>query len=224
MKIVLSICETTRTLCHHKQPCYENLINVFANHDVYVFGDNIGESLSSYIKSHNPTYFENKLRGKTRWILDKLEFCVNNFNDDDTIYMLEDDYLHQSGSDILIDEGLQHSDYVTLYDHPDKYSQHPQKNPEINGLGETTVLFRTNHSHWKYTNSTTLTFGIKKRTLVEDYSVWVHQINNGDPHWMDYPTFVTLRKSKQRKIAVCIPGKSTHLHSPIMYSPFFPIP
>jgi hypothetical protein len=217
MKVILSICEVTNT-SYSKKDCYDNLNKVFLNHELYVLGDNLSEEFSLYIKSTNPTYFENKVRGRQRWMLDKLEFCINHFDENDTLYLVEDDYLHNFGAAILIDEGLNHSEYVTLYDHPDKYGQHPHKNPEIQGLGESTILFRTDHSHWKYTNSTTATFACKKRILVEDSDVWKKHINKTG--WWDYQTFIELR-SKFRKIAVCIPGQSTHVHSTIMYSPFF---
>jgi hypothetical protein len=220
MKVILSICESTNTP-YPKKPCYENLINVFFNHEIYVLGDNLGEDLTKFVQSYNPVYFENKTRGRHRWMLDKIEFCINNFEDNDTLYLVEDDYLHHVESDILIDEGLQHSEYVSLYDHPDKYGQHPHRNPEITGLGESTILFRTDNSHWKYTNSTTGTFACKKQILVEDSDVWYRQIKQTG--WWDYYSFIELR-SKQRKIAVCIPGKSTHLHSPLFYAPFFKVP
>lgn len=220
MKIILSMCEQTNTP-YPRKPCYENLIKTFSSHELYVLGDNLSDSMCSFVLSHNPTFFENKKRGRPQWMIDKIDFCVDNFEDSDQLYLVEDDYLHLEQSDILLQEGIQHSDYVTLYDHPDKYGQHPNKNPEVVGLGESSIVFRTNHSHWKYTNSTTGTFSCTRKTLREDRDVWIRQIKSSG--WWDYLSFVELR-SKPRLIVTCIPGRSTHLHSPNMYSPFFNVP
>ena len=45
-----------------------------------------------------------------------------NYNDDDIIYFLEDDYLHQNGWINILLEGFEYigADYYTLYDHPAK--------------------------------------------------------------------------------------------------------
>jgi hypothetical protein len=87
--------------------------------------------------------------------------------DGDLIYHLENDYLHRPSSSLLIQEVLNHgASYCSLYDHPDKYVEGP--NPEIVGIGEQTILFKTNNSHWKYTNSTTGTFACKQKTIKED--------------------------------------------------------
>lgn len=173
-----------------------------------------------FLKSYNVTV-DNQVRGKDKYMLDKFEFCRNNFKSDDIVYMVEDDYMHYSGSDILFEEGLQHADYVTLYDHPDKYSQFIHPNPELTDVGENTVVFLTKSSHWKYTNSTTGTFAFIHQTLVEDYDIWMDQVINNI--WgYDYQGFINIRKNN-RKVASCIPGRSSHMHSELCHTPFFKI-
>lgn len=221
MNIILSICESTNSKFSKEKVC-ENLFSTFKSHNIYVLGDGLSDGLTQFIHSFNPKYLENKVRGRQQWMMDKINFCIDNFSDDEELYLVEDDYFHLEKSDILIHEGLQHSEYVTLYDHPDKYNQHPHKNPEITSLGEVTTLFMTDNSHWKYTNSTTGTFACSRRTLREDRDVWFKNIHLTPNGCWDYCTFIELR-SKSRKVATSIPGKSTHLHSPIFYSPFFPI-
>ena len=154
-------------------------------------------------------------------MVDKFNFCINNFNVDDTIYMLEDDYMHYPDSDVLIEEGLEHADYVTLYDHPDKYSSFIHPNPELTDIGENTVVFLTKSSHWKYTNSTTGTFALKKQTLINDFDIWMYEVVNNIWNY-DYHGFVNLRKNN-RKIASCIPGRSSHMYPDQCHSPFFNI-
>jgi len=218
MKVILSICENTRSDFSKEKVC-NNLFGIFKNHEIYVLGDNLSDTLVELIVSLKPTYFENKTRGRKQWMVDKINFCIDTFKEEDELYLVEDDYFHLENSDVLISEGLKHSEYVTLYDHPDKYGQHPHKNPEITSLGESTMVFLTKHSHWKYTNSTTGTFACLQKTLSEDSDVWLKSLQHDG--WWDYLSFIELRK-RNRKIATCIPGKSTHLHSLIMYSPFFP--
>jgi hypothetical protein len=219
MNIVLSLCEKSRST-YPKKPCLENLFSVFINHNIYILGDDLSEDMMYFLKSYNVTV-DNQVRGKDKYMLDKFEFCRNNFKSDDIVYMVEDDYMHYSGSDILFEEGLQHADYVTLYDHPDKYSQFIHPNPELTDVGENTVVFLTKSSHWKYTNSTTGTFAFIHQTLVEDYDIWMDQVINNI--WgYDYQGFINIRKNN-RKVASCIPGRSSHMHSELCHTPFFKI-
>lgn len=220
MKIILTICEATNS-SFPKKIVVENLFNKFSNHEFYILADNLGDDLQNYICSFKPKFYENKIRGKTQYLIDKFNFCVKNFNDEDTLYLVEDDYLHINDCDTIINEGLQYADYITLYDHPDKYIQCKYPNPEIKDIGEETILFRTDNSHWKYTNSTTGTFACKKKTLYDDYNDWMRFYNECPIGWWDYLSFKHLRATKNRKIASSIPGRSSHMHSKEMLSPFF---
>lgn len=218
MNIVLSLCEKSRST-YPKKPCLENLFEIFINHNIYILGDDLSEEMMEYLKSYK-VIVENKIRGKDKYMVDKYNFCINNFSPEDIIYIVEDDYMHKPGSDILIEEGLEHADYVTLYDHPDKYSYSEIPiNPEIEGVGEQTIVFLTKNSHWKYTNSTTGTYAFKKQTMIEDYDVWMNEVINNI--WgYDYGGFIQLR-NKNRKVASCIPGFSSHMGHPAYLSPFF---
>jgi hypothetical protein len=222
MRIILSICESSNSKFSKKET-FNNLYKSFNNCDLYVLGDNLSGDLENYISSFKPTYYENKVRGKTKYLIDKLNFCINNFDVDDTLYLVEDDYMHVGDCTLLLNEGLNHSDYVTLYDHPDKYIKCKYPNPEITDLGEQTIVFRTDSIHWKYTNSTTGTFACKKKTLTEDYDVWLKYCLECPHGWLDYLAFKELRSSKNRKIASSIPGRSSHMCSNEMLTPFFPL-
>lgn len=220
MRIILSICESSNSKFSKKES-FNNLSKSFNNCDLYILGDDLSEDLEKYILSFNPTFYENKIRGKTKYLIDKFNFCISNFDTDDTLYLVEDDYIHIGDCTSLLDEGLNYSDYVTLYDHPDKYIQCQYPNPEIKSVGEQTTLFRTDSIHWKYTNSTTGTFACKKKTLKDDYNEWIRFYNECPVGWWDYLTFKHLRATKNRKIASSVPGRSSHMCSDEMLSPFF---
>lgn len=217
MNVVLSLCEKSRSP-YPKKPCLENLFTVFANHNIYILGDDLSDEMMDFLKSYRVTV-DNQVRGKDKYMIDKFEFCRDNFNSDDIVYMVEDDYMHYPGSDILFEEGLQYADYVTLYDHPDKYASFIHPNPELKDIGENTIVFLTEHSHWKYTNSTTGTFAFKKQTLIEDFDIWMYEVVNNIWQY-DYHGFVQIRKN-QRKVASCIPGRCSHMYPDLCHSPFF---
>jgi hypothetical protein len=128
---------------------------------------------------------------------------------EEIIYFVEDDYLHLKASQDCIAEGLTFADYVTLYDSPDKYINHDMggHNPFITGGGETTRVLLSRNRHWKFTNSTTMTFAAKVGTLREDYSTWLKYLASTHPY--DFQAFLDLGR-KGRKIASPLPGLSTH--------------
>lgn len=121
--------------------------------------------------------------------------------DEELVYFCEDDYLHLPTAPRLLEEGIKRSEYVTLYDHPDKYTR------VYNG-GEFSKVIRTPTSHWRYTASTCMTFGVKVKTLKEDMEIWYKYTSETHPH--DHHIFTDLIK-KGRRLAVCIPGAACHV-------------
>lgn len=128
------------------------------------------------------------------------EIALEEGEDEDLVYFVEDDYLHLPSASQLIKEGLSVAHYVTLYDHPDKYTK------VYNG-GEISKVMRTQSSHWRMTQSTCMTFGCKIETLRKDRSIWDKWTEGDHPH--DHKVFTELGKHK-RTLAVCIPGAACH--------------
>lgn len=130
-----------------------------------------------------------------------IKLAIEECHEDELVYFCEDDYLHLGMSPNLLEEGIKRADYVTLYDHPDKYTA------QYNG-GEFSKVIKTNSSHWRYTISTCMTFGTKIKTLKEDLDIWEKHIDGDHPH--DHFIFTDLSKEKRRRLAVCIPGVACH--------------
>lgn len=191
-----------------KDVCLMNFVNVF--HEV-IFGsaetpamtiiaDKCSEStLSKLNKTGIPvvvTEFGNA--GSLRYAL---ELAIEKCDENDLVYFCEDDYLHLGCAPTLLEEGIKRADYVTLYDHPDKYTAY------YNG-GEFSKVIKTTSSHWRYTVSTCMTFGTKVKNLKEDLDVWKKYTDAAHPH--DHDIFLELGKIKKRRLAVCIPGVACH--------------
>ena len=124
-------------------------------------------------------------------------------DDNEFVYFCEDDYLHLGSAPDLLKEGIKRSDYVTLYDHPDKYTRY------YNG-GEFSKVIKTASSHWRYTLSTCMTFGAKVKTLREDKDIWLDDELTGKDHPHDHFIFTKIAE-KNRRVAVCIPGVACHV-------------
>ena len=75
--------------------------------------------------------------------------------DDAIVYLLEDDYIHRPNWGKALREAFDNNiaDYVTLYDHSDKYTH-----PMYHGLKS--ELFVTESCHWRTTPSTTNTYAM----------------------------------------------------------------
>ena len=130
---------------------------------------------------------------------------------DDLVYLMEDDYLHTEHSNALILEGFAafNADYVSLYDHPDKYiPAYKGGNPFIGADGgEMTKLFRGWSRHWKITNTTPMTFASRVVTLREDEAV-LRKWTVGT-HPQSTQMFLELG-ARGRVLFTPLPGASTH--------------
>ena len=204
-----------------KQDCLKNFIEIFGKENLFIIADNVKEESIVFINQLNIKYEKISL-GNSGSFIYALDRAVMQNNDEEIVYFVEDDYLHLSIAPKLIEEGIRFSDYISLYDHPDKYMGLGENNPYPNLFvkdgGEDTKVIISESSHWKFTNSTTMTFASKVKTLKKDYEILKKHCNlmTGFPH--DFEMFCELRE-KGRKLITPIPACSTHCDSRYL-SPF----
>lgn len=193
--------------------CLKNFIDVFGTDDLYVLADNCGKNTKDTLDEIDDLNWKEIEGGSgaASWRIAR-DMALEEFDDNDIVYFVEDDYLHLKGSPDIIKEGIEMgADYVTLYDHPDKYinAEHGG-NKHVQGGGEVTRVMLTESTHWKLTNSTTMTFACKVETIREDNYIWKR--HTGGTHPDDYSAFMDLRDIG-RILVSPIPSYSTHIET-----------
>jgi hypothetical protein len=192
--------------------CLRNFCDVFFDYiyDIYVIADNVSEDTYNMVKKYIDPINISRVKvghgaGTFNLALDK----ALNWDDNEIVYFVENDYLHLQDSPQILKEGFElGSDYVALYDHPDKYID--GGNPFVEGGGEVTKVFLSNSCHWKLTNSTTMTFAVKVKTLREDEKILRKYTSGKHPY--DFQMFLELRNIG-RTLITPIPGYSTHVET-----------
>ena len=190
--------------------CLKNFVDVFLPNDFTLIADNISDDTNKMILKYVPEECIQYVKvghgaGTFNLALD----LALTYNDDEIVYFVENDYLHTSDAKKILEEGFEiGASFVSLYDHPDKYLA-PDRggNPYCDGGAEDTRVYLTNNSHWKITNSTTMTFAAKVKTLKENEKILRDFTNGTHPH--DFQMFLKLREYNQLLITP-IPGRSTH--------------
>lgn len=165
---------------------------------VFYDGENAsGHFLENYLDDYNFVF--EKCGSGAKSFIKALDFAAS--LDCEIVYFVEDDYVHRSGwIDVLIEGMSMGPDYLTLYDHPDKYDQrlyHPSCS-----------LYTSKTCHWRTTPSTTDTFACKKDTLLKDMEILKKYSTNVSIS-RDHERFVHLG-SLGRILTSCIPGFSNH--------------
>jgi hypothetical protein len=194
----------------NNENCLKNAVNVFKDADWSIIADNISSKTDDIIqkyksKSHISYVSIGDGAGTFNLALDE----ALRYKDDEIIYFIENDYLHKPGSQQIIEEGIElGASFVSLYDHPDKYLPPSQGgNPYCEGGAEDTRVYLTKSTHWKVTNSTTMTFATKVSTLKENEEIL--RRNTTGTHPNDFQMFIELRNNNQLLITP-IPGYATH--------------
>jgi hypothetical protein len=173
-----------------KRECLENAIAEFGLKSIHVIADNCSGETVSFLRELGLSFEETSL-GNSGSFIYLAEKIASIHQDRDKVYLLEDDYIHLGGSRALLDEGLEIADYVTLYDHPDKYKLETERgNPHNHGNLHPVRLFVTAHSHWRTTDSTTMTFACRAGVLRDDLPVWHRFTKSRNPD--DFHGFMTL--------------------------------
>lgn len=174
----------------NKYDSLKNAVSVFGLDNIYVLADNCKLATIKFLEDLNINFetTSNGNAGTCKYIFNNV---INKYNDNDNLYLLEDDYLHLVNSKEAILEGLEIADYVTLYDHPDLYTG---MNPFVYKDTFKSEIFLTKSTHWRSTISTTMTFAAKVKTLKKDNFIWNIFCNDKVPE--DFYAFVALTKQE----------------------------
>jgi hypothetical protein len=191
----------------NNENCLKNFVYVFGNQNLEVIADNCSkDTLQMITKYVHPNRIQNVSVGHGAGTFNLALDKALEYDDETVVYFVENDYLHKEKSPEVLIEGLQLGyDYVSLYDHPDKYMD--GVNPFIEDGGEVTRLMLTDSCHWKLTNSTTMTFAARVSTLKKDEAI-LREFTSGT-HPNDFHMFLALRE-KQHGLVTPVPGYSTH--------------
>lgn len=200
-----------------KYNCLKNALDIFKGNNVYfkVYIDSCIEETEKMIHSlcdnrENTEVININIHSNGYSFRKVYEDAISSLSDDDLVYFLEDDYLHLENALECLRNAAQwnYTDYITLYDHPDKYDNCAYGvNPHCKEFGEHTMVFKTDKHHWKITNSTTMTFAAFVDVLKRDQDIFWKWTEGGYPH--DFEIFITLLKEK-KYLSSPIPSLSTH--------------
>ena len=131
---------------------------------------------------------------------------------DDIVYFLEDDYLHAyDWVNVMLDAfaTIPGIDYLTLYDHNDKYGLLPMYDKL------TSKIYVSNYCHWRVVPNTTNTYAMRFSTLLN--SIVIHRkYSKPELLWTrDAEKFADLT-SRGYTLVSPMPGFSTHVENPYM--------
>ena len=194
----------------NNEACLANASVIFKDADWSIIADNTSEETNNMIQVYHTNSKINYVSvghgaGTINISLDE----ALTYDDEEIIYFLENDYLHRGKCQNIIDEGFGlGAHFVSLYDHPDKYLDPAfGGNPYAKGGSEETRVYLSESCHWKITNSTTMTFAAKVKTLKENEEILRKHTSGKHPN--DFVMFLELRE-KNRILITSIPGYSTH--------------
>ena len=184
------------------EKCFINLLNTIKdkNVDLHLIMD--GSIDNNFIKKYKDKYTLHSIKAGSDYgsYLETYKYIKTlNLGDNDLLYFLENDYLHVEGwVEKIIDLFSTYDDlnYVSLYDHGDKY-WHPNYDDLVS------KVFVSNTHHWRTMISTCGSYVISKKIFEED-----EDVNTGGPG--DHDKFLHLSKIRNRFILTPVPGLSTH--------------
>ncbi len=192
-----------------KENCLRNALSTFPLDSVHwhIIADDICEETYQMILKYVPQELVTRVSvghgaGTFRMAFQQ----ALELKDNDLVYFLEDDYLHLPNAlDGLIEAANYNSaDYITLYDHLDKYSD-----PKCFSWLETRQeVYFSGHHHWRTTSSTTMTFAAFVDVLKRDKAVFMRWTDTTHPY--DFQIFIELGLLNKARLISPIPTLSTH--------------
>ena len=190
----------SRELCYHnlKRTSKTDLVNITFMMD--------GDEKKHFLKDEKD-HEVIKIKGGTEAkSFQNLVEYVNkrDFSDETIIYLLEDDYFHKDNWPDILLEGFEISaDYISLYDHKDKYCS-----PEY--IKWTSKIFISKSCHWRTTPTTTNTYAMKFKTFKQHFDIHKKFSDLKTGSSKDHNKFLHLWNNGYN-LFTSIPGYSTHM-------------
>ncbi len=189
-----------------REACHRNFLNTLDPDKAHVtyFLDTAKGFLSDHFLSGSENIVQVQSGSEAKAFLDLLAYVEKlNLHPGTILYFVEDDYLHREGWLDVLREAfeLPEVDYATLYDHRDKYFFASYRKL-------TSKIFYTPSCHWRQTPSTTNTFAVRYKTLMDDLAVH-RKFSEGRKISADHDKFCYLQK-KGSLLVSSLPGWSTH--------------
>lgn len=172
--------------------CLESFLEAFKDVDYTItflcdHCSDYGEYLGKVLPKHNIEYSNLGINGTYMRSLE-----IAKYRDVDT-YFAECDYIYREGAGKKIEAAIECFGYMSGYDHPDKY---PTKSASIeffDGL------------HWRTAPSTTMTYGVSKQNLRQDYELLIKY------GYLDSQMWENLYKETGRQLWTPMPAICSHM-------------
>jgi hypothetical protein len=191
------------------ESCFKNLLKTIDRYDNINLTLAIdGDVREDFIKNYQDkfTLFHTNYKSSLLSYRALLEHIKKQpMQSNELIYFLENDYLHtNTWVDKIIElySTFSNLEYVSLYDHNDKYFL-----PMYDEL--VSKIITTSTHHWRTTPSTCGSFIITRDIFDKDYDVWSTAVG-------DHNTFMYLNEHRSRFVLTPIPGLSTHCMEELM--------
>lgn len=184
--------------------CLKNLLKSIKGYNVDFHLVMDGKIEDNWIKKYKNDFISHEIEGgdmnKAALGMYKIAYNLTQAMDaNDLIYFLENDYLHVRHwvpEVIELFSTFNGLNYISLYDHNDKYFL-----PQYNDL--VAKVFTTRTHHWKTTPSTCGSYIVPKQIFVEDYKDHTTVLG-------DHNKWIYLNETKNRSIISPLPGLSSH--------------
>ena len=189
---------------------FSSLLESFSRSELVCIADNATEEQSCFFASNVYNFYRTNKgnSGSFRLAVDLVEL-----HPADIYYFVEDDHLHLPDQKSYLAAGLQHFDFVSLYDHPDKYQR--QCYPELKRQ-----VLATSVGHFSSSPSTVMTFACKAETLHRAREILLDPVFTGKelraPR--DHQMFIALAEAGFT-LGTALPGRSTHCERELL-SPY----
>jgi hypothetical protein len=197
----------------NNENCLKNFVRVFSKYinDIIVIVDTPSAELLNSIKKYIPTHniMIVKVGNGAGTFNIALDIALQ-FDDNEIVYFVENDYLHKENSDVILEDMFNlEASYATLYLHPDKFIEpYLGGNPEVDADGGyPTKIYKGQYEYYAMFNSTTMTFASKVKTLKSDIGILRKWTSTTHPY--DYEMFLELR-SYNKSLLCPLNTYSTH--------------
>ncbi|NHI80382.1 hypothetical protein ETE01_01125 [Synechococcus sp. HB1133] len=187
-----------------------SLLESFSLGEIVCIADNASEEQSLFFASNSLGFYRTNKGNSGSF---RLAIELADLHPADIYYFVEDDHLHLPDQKSYLAAGLQCFDFVSLYDHPDKYQDSCYR-------GLQRKLLATPVGHFSSSPSTVMTFACKLETLRRARGILLDSSFTGEtlktPR--DHEMFIALAE-KGFALGTALPGRSTHCERQLL-SPY----